>query len=76
MAIEVLAPIAGTVWRVTARKGQLVGGEEPLAILESMKMEIPVSAPQSGCVVELRVVEGQVVEEGDVIAVLGQVGGS
>jgi acetyl-CoA carboxylase biotin carboxyl carrier protein len=40
-------------------------------ILESMKMEIPVLAESSGTVQELRVNEGDVVQEGDVIAVIG-----
>ena len=40
-------------------------------ILESMKMEIPVESPVAGTVAELRVGEGDVVQEGDVIAVVG-----
>jgi acetyl-CoA carboxylase biotin carboxyl carrier protein len=41
-----------------------------LVILESMKMEIPVLAESAGTLTELRVEEGQVVQEGDVIAVI------
>ena len=44
-------------------------GDE-LVILESMKMEIPVEAPCSGTLVDLRVREGQNVEEGAVLAVI------
>jgi acetyl-CoA carboxylase biotin carboxyl carrier protein len=43
---------------------------DPLVILESMKMEIPVEAPAGGTVREVRVEEGGVVQEGDVIAVI------
>jgi acetyl-CoA carboxylase biotin carboxyl carrier protein len=43
---------------------------DTLVILESMKMEIPVLAEQAGTVAELRVAEGDVVQEGDVIAVI------
>ena len=42
-----------------------------LLVLESMKMEIPVEAPRAGRVAEVRVSEGDAVEEGDVLAVLG-----
>src|SRR5207253_20867 len=50
--------------------GDLVGAGDPLVILESMKMEIPVASPVAGTVQELRVQEGGVVQEGDVIAVV------
>jgi acetyl-CoA carboxylase biotin carboxyl carrier protein len=43
---------------------------DPLVILESMKMEIPVETPVAGRVTEVRVEEGSVVQEGDVIAVI------
>jgi acetyl-CoA carboxylase biotin carboxyl carrier protein len=47
-----------------------VGAGDPLVILESMKMEIPVESPEAGTVTEVRVQEGGVVQEGDVIAVV------
>jgi acetyl-CoA carboxylase biotin carboxyl carrier protein len=43
---------------------------DPLVILESMKMEIPVASPVAGVVSEVRVLEGGVVQEGDVIAII------
>jgi acetyl-CoA carboxylase biotin carboxyl carrier protein len=70
MASETLAPIAGTIWRLLVAKDSRVEGDQPLAILESMKMEIPVLTSQGGRVIEVRVREGQTVEEGDVIAVV------
>ncbi|MEZ4356832.1 MAG: acetyl-CoA carboxylase biotin carboxyl carrier protein subunit [Myxococcota bacterium] len=44
--------------------------EDVLLVIESMKMEIPVEAPEAGRVVEIRAQEGQAVEEGDVLVVL------
>ena len=51
--------------------GDSVADGDTLVILESMKMEIPVVAETAGTVQELRVNEGDVVQEGDVIAVIG-----
>jgi biotin carboxyl carrier protein len=50
--------------------GAQVAEEDILLVIESMKMEIPVEAPSAGRVVEIRVSEGQAVEEGDVLLVL------
>jgi biotin carboxyl carrier protein len=67
---DVVAELAANVWRVLARAGDRVAPGDTLAILESMKMEIPVEAPGPGVVTEVRVVEGGTVQEGDVIAVV------
>jgi acetyl-CoA carboxylase biotin carboxyl carrier protein len=67
---EVVAEMVANVWKVEVRPGQRVSEGETLVILESMKMEIPVCAPQDGTVREVRVQEGGVVQEGDVIAVV------
>jgi len=67
---EILAEMVANVWKVVARAGDTVGEGDPLVILESMKMEIPVESPIAGTVRELRVEEGGVVQEGDVIAVV------
>jgi acetyl-CoA carboxylase biotin carboxyl carrier protein len=67
---EVKSQIAGTVWQVLVEVGQAVEEEEDLIILESMKMEIPVSAPKSGTVKEIRVNPNQPVQEGQVLVVL------
>jgi biotin carboxyl carrier protein len=53
-----------------ATQGDAVEDGDTLVILESMKMEIPVLAESAGTLTELRVGEGQVVQEGDVIAVI------
>ena len=62
--------MVANVWKVVAAAGDTVDMGDPLVILESMKMEIPVEAPQGGTVKEVRVAEGAVVQEGDVIAVI------
>jgi biotin carboxyl carrier protein len=67
---EVLAEMVANVWKVVAGPGDQVATGDPLVILESMKMEIPVESPVDGTVKELRVQEGGVVQEGDVIAVV------
>jgi acetyl-CoA carboxylase biotin carboxyl carrier protein len=70
MPEEVKAPITGVVFQVTAKLGDAVGAGDPVIVLESMKMEIPVEAPRAGSVKEIRVNEGETVQEGDVVAVL------
>jgi len=67
---DVLAEITANVWQVRAEVGQMVAEGDELVILESMKMEIPVLAPVSGTVAELRVAPDDQVQEGDVIAVI------
>ena len=67
---EVKAELVGNVWKVVAAAGDDVEEDDVLVILESMKMEIPVTAPRRGKVKELRVNEGDVVKEGQVVAVL------
>jgi biotin carboxyl carrier protein len=62
--------MVANVWMVTVAQGDHVGVGDTLVILESMKMEIPVGSPVAGTVVEMRVREGGVVQEGDVIAVV------
>ena len=70
MPEEVKAHITGVVFQVLAKPGDKVGAGDPIIVLESMKMEIPVEAPRAGAVREIRVREGQTVQEGDVVAIL------
>jgi biotin carboxyl carrier protein len=67
---EVRAEITANVWQVRTEVGAEVAEGDELVILESMKMEIPVTAPSPGTVVELRVAPDDNVQEGDVVAVL------
>jgi acetyl-CoA carboxylase biotin carboxyl carrier protein len=66
--IDVVAEVAGKVWKVEAEIGQQLDEEDDVVILESMKMEIPVGAPADGTLKELLVAEGDAVEEDQVIA--------
>jgi biotin carboxyl carrier protein len=68
---EVRAEIAASVWQVHSEVGQQVAEGDTIAILESMKMEIPVEAPVEGVILEIRVAPDDQVQEGDVIAVIG-----
>ena len=61
--IDVKAEITGNVWKVLAKPGQKVEEDEAIVMLESMKMEIPISAPEPGTVKEILVSEGEVVTE-------------
>ncbi len=67
---NVPAHITGTVVRVEKQPGETVSAGEPILILESMKMEMPLESPVDGRVKEIRVKEGQAVAEGDVLAVV------
>jgi acetyl-CoA carboxylase biotin carboxyl carrier protein len=67
---EVRAEMVANVWKVVASQGDAIADGDTIVILESMKMEIPVLAEASGTLSDLRVSEGQVVQEGDVIAVI------
>lgn len=68
---KVFSEIAGKVWKIEAAAGTRVAQEDTILILESMKMEIPVAALRAGTVVEIYFKEGEVVGEGDVVAIIG-----
>jgi acetyl-CoA carboxylase biotin carboxyl carrier protein len=68
--MEVRAEMVANVWKVVVAQGDSVADGDTLVILESMKMEIPVLAEGDGTVSVLHVSEGDVVQEGDVIAVI------
>jgi acetyl/propionyl-CoA carboxylase alpha subunit len=67
---SLVAPLPGTVVRVTADPGASVSAGEVLVVLEAMKMEHAVAAPGGGRVAEVRVAVGQVVDTGAVLAVV------
>lgn len=66
--IDVVAEVAGKVWKVEAEVGQQLEEDDDVIILESMKMEIPVGAPADGTLKEILVGEGDAVAEDQVIA--------
>jgi acetyl-CoA carboxylase biotin carboxyl carrier protein len=67
---EVRAEMVANVWKVVVAEGDTVEDGDTLVILESMKMEIPVLAEDSGTLIALKVAEGDVIQEGDLIAVI------
>ncbi|NEA32220.1 biotin/lipoyl-binding carrier protein [Streptomyces sp. SID13031] len=70
MSHTVVAELVANVQQVTAKAGDTVGPETTLVILESMKMEIPVLAEVAGTIREMKVAEGEVVRDGDPIAII------
>lgn len=70
MKQELLSDVAGTVWKVLRQVGDQVQAGDEVAIIESMKMEIPVSAPSAGTLVALSLAEGDVVAEGQVLGTI------
>ena len=68
--VSIRAEMAANVWQVRVTVGQSVTAGQELVILESMKMEIPVTAPRDGVVKSVRVTEGGTVEDGDVLVTL------
>jgi acetyl-CoA carboxylase biotin carboxyl carrier protein len=67
---EIEAHITGTVWKIEVSVGDEITEGDTVAILESMKMEMPVEAEDEGKVKEIVVSEGQAVSEGDTLIVL------
>jgi len=67
MPKEILATVSGNVWKLEVSVGDEVEDGDDFVIMESMKMEIPISAEADCVVVEVRCKEGDAVEEGAVL---------
>jgi acetyl-CoA carboxylase biotin carboxyl carrier protein len=67
MAKEIKAHITGTVWKIEVAVGDDIDEGTTVAILESMKMEMPVEAEESGKVTEILVKPNDPVKEGQVL---------
>ena len=63
MTEDVLAPLSGTIWKITVAVDEVVEEDDEVLILEALKMETPVYAPCDGRVKEIHVKEGDTVEE-------------
>lgn len=67
---KVVAEVTGTVWKLLVTKGDQVGAEDVIMLVESMKMDIPVVGNRAGTVVEILVDEGDTVQDGQTVAVI------
>lgn len=67
---EIKTEITGAVWKVLVKPGDLTAPDDPIIILESMKMEIPIVVLDGGRIAEVLVKEGDAVTEGQTVAVL------
>ena len=63
-------PITGKIISVNVNQGDVVNEGDVLCLLESMKMENPILAPEGGTVTEINISAGQVVESGDLVATI------
>jgi acetyl-CoA carboxylase biotin carboxyl carrier protein len=68
--INIESEITGTVWKVETEIGQVVAQDDLILIVESMKMEIPVTAPARGRIVDIKVAEGDMVTDQQLLVVL------
>ena len=68
--VNVKSEIAGNVWKIQTKPGDQVEADGEIMILESMKMEIPVLSPKAGMIKEIRVSEGEAIDEGQLVAIL------
>lgn len=62
------SPMAGKVLEILVKEGQKIAEDDEVIILEAMKMENPIYAPEDGVVKEIKVKVGQQIAEGDIIA--------
>ena len=69
-SVEVTASVPGKVFKIEANAGASVKAGDSIIILEAMKMEIPVVAPEDGTVASINVAVGDAVESGDVLATM------
>jgi len=67
---ELESPINGKVWKILVAVGDKVQLDDELVILEALKMETPIYSEDSGTVSEIRVKEGDAVNEGDILVVV------
>ena len=68
--MEVKSQIKAIVWKVLKKTGDTVKIDDEILILESMKMEIPISSEFNGKIKSIEVSEGDEVDEGQVVAII------
>jgi acetyl-CoA carboxylase biotin carboxyl carrier protein len=68
--ININSEVAGTVWKIEAKAEQTVEQDDVILIVESMKMEIPVTAPSKGKIIEIKVAEGELISDQQLLVVM------
>jgi urea carboxylase len=68
--VAVVSPVSGSVWKIASLPGQAVKAGDTLVLVESMKMELPVTAPMDGIVIQLRCTEGRAVLIAQILVVI------
>ena len=71
--VAVLSPVSGSVWKISSEAGQTVKAGQLLVLIESMKMELPVTAPVDGIVTQLRCAEGRAVLSAQTLVVMREI---
>lgn len=66
--VDIKTEITGNIWKIVAQVGDRLSESDPIIIMESMKMEIPIMASEDGRLHEILVAEGDTVAEGSVVA--------
>jgi acetyl-CoA carboxylase biotin carboxyl carrier protein len=67
---EIKASMAGSIWKINVDIEEEVEAGQDVVVLESMKMEIPITTEKSGIIKALKMAEGDFVNAGDVILVI------
>lgn len=70
MAQEILAPLAGKVFKLLVDVGDEVEEDDEVIVIEAMKMETPVFSPCDGTIKAIKIKEGDSIEEDDVLAII------
>ena len=70
MSMEIKAPMTGKIISIAVHKGDKINADDEVIIMDAMKMEIPVCAPEGGTVKEIKVKEGDSVKTDQVLMVL------
>ena len=68
--MEIKSQIKAIVWKIEKKAGDNINIDEEILILESMKMEIPITSTIKGKIISIEVNEGDEVDEGQVVAVI------
>ncbi len=64
---KILSEVTGSIWKILVNVGDRVAANTPVALIESMKMEVPVLASDDGVVVEIYLKVGDTVTEGQAV---------